>query len=313
MRSRPARPSPHGHALAPIAGLLLNAFVWGVSWWPFRHLNALGLNPLWATAAIYAVSTAAILAWWPQSLGALLRNPPLWIVLVASGATNAAFNWGVTEGDVVRVVLLFYLMPVWATLLARWLLGERLTPSIWLRLALALAGAMVVLWPADGGPPLPRHPADWLGLVGGMFFALNNVMLRKYGRTPAAARGLAMFAGGTLVSGGLALLLATRGLAGALPPWAADWTTAVALLAIVFLAANLGLQYGAERLPSAVTAVVMTVEIVFASGSAVALGAERLSAQAVVGGGLIVLAILLAALWPRPARSGAVPPGKMPP
>jgi drug/metabolite transporter (DMT)-like permease len=286
--------------LAAISGLMLNAFVWGVSWWPFRHLNALGLNPLWATAAIYAVSTVVILLARPQALGSLLRNPALWLILLASGATNAAFNWGVTEGDVVRVVLLFYLMPVWATLLARWLLHERLTPLVGLRLALALAGAMVVLWPPDGGLPLPQHPADWLGVTGGMFFALNNVLLRKYAHTPPEARGLAMFAGGTLVAGGLAAVLTVGGVASGLPLPTLHLAWAVGLLALAFLAANLGLQYGAERLPSSLTAVVMTIEIVFASGSAVLLGAEHLSAQALIGGSLILLAILLAA-WRRPA------------
>jgi drug/metabolite transporter (DMT)-like permease len=286
--------------LAAISGLMLNAFVWGVSWWPFRHLNTLGLNPLWATAAIYAVSTVVILLARPQALGSLLRNPALWLILLASGATNAAFNWGVTEGDVVRVVLLFYLMPVWATLLARWLLHERLTPLVGLRLALALAGAMVVLWPPDGGLPLPQHPADWLGVTGGMFFALNNVLLRKYAHTPPEARGLAMFAGGTLVAGGLAAVLTVGGVASGLPLPTLHLAWAVGLLALAFLAANLGLQYGAERLPSSLTAVVMTIEIVFASGSAVLLGAEHLSAQALIGGSLILLAILLAA-WRRPA------------
>jgi len=283
--------------LAAIGGLMLNAFVWGVSWWPFRHLNGLGLNPLWATALMYAVSTVLILAARPSALVALWRHPPLWGILIASGATNAAFNWGVTEGDVVRVVLLFYLMPVWATLLARWLLGEHFTRLVGLRLALALAGALVVLWPKGGGLPLPQQPADWLGVIGGMFFALNNVLLRKYAHTPPQARGLAMFAGGVIVAGGVAAALTAHGSVSPVPPLAPAWTVAVVLMALAFLAANLGLQYGAERLPSALTAVVMTVEIVFASGSAVLLGAEQLSAQAVFGGSLILLAILLAA-WP---------------
>ncbi len=299
---------------AAIGGLMLNALVWGVSWWPFRHLNALGLNPLWATAVTYAVSTLLVILARPSAVVALVRNRPLWGILLASGATNAAFNWGVTEGDVVRVVLLFYLMPVWATLLARWLLHERLTRLVGLRLALALAGAMVVLWPADGGLPLPQHPADWLGVVGGMFFALNNVLLRKYGHTPAEARGLAMFAGGVIVAGGVAALLTMHGAIAPLPAAQPLWMLGVVLLALAFLAANLGLQYGAERLPSALTAVVMTVEIVFASGSAVLLGAEHLSTQAVFGGSLILLAILLAA-WPGVAkRPGPVAPtlGEMP-
>lgn len=285
--------------LLGIVGLMLNAFVWGVSWWPFRYLHTLGLNPLWATAFIYGVSVCAIVLWRPGALAQLWRNRPLWIIVLSSGATNAAFNWGVTVGDVVRVVLLFYLMPVWAALLARWMLHERFTPLVAARLVLAVFGAMVVLWPPGGGLPVPHQLADWLGVVGGFFFALNNVMLRKYSHTPAEARGLAMFAGGTVVAGGLAALLASRGLGSPLPPPATDWLLAVSLLSLGFLAGNLGLQYGAERLSSNLTAVVMTAEVVFASGSAVLLGAERLTAPLLIGGSLILLAILLAA-WRRP-------------
>ena len=300
------------HTVIAIAGLMLNALVWGVSWWPFRHLHALGLNPLWATALIYGVSSAAILAWRPRALGELFSTPQLWLIVLASGSTNAAFNWAVTQGDVVRVVLLFYLMPVWATLLARWLLGERLTPLVSGRLMLALVGAMVVLWPPGGGFPLPRQPMDWLGMVGGFFFALNNVLLRKFAQTPPEARGLAMFAGGTLVAGGLAALLAASGLGSPLPAPSAQWLVPVAALSLAFLVANLGLQYGAERLPSNLTAVVMTAEIVFATGSAVILGAEQLNRQALIGGSLIVAAILLAAVRPRRPALPVHPPRETP-
>ena len=63
------------------------------------------------------------------------------VILLAAGATNASFNWGVTVGDVVRVTLLVYLMPLWAVLLARLVLGEAFTALAWLRVALALAHA----------------------------------------------------------------------------------------------------------------------------------------------------------------------------
>jgi len=44
---------------------MLNAFVWGVSWWPFRELHGRGLHPLWATALIYALLLAGawVAAW----------------------------------------------------------------------------------------------------------------------------------------------------------------------------------------------------------------------------------------------------------
>jgi len=43
-------------ALAPVLGLLANALVFGLSWWPFREMQALGLHQLWATALMYGLS-----------------------------------------------------------------------------------------------------------------------------------------------------------------------------------------------------------------------------------------------------------------
>ena len=38
--------------LAP-AALMVNALVFGLSWWPFRQLQALGLHPMWTTSLTY--------------------------------------------------------------------------------------------------------------------------------------------------------------------------------------------------------------------------------------------------------------------
>jgi len=283
-------------AVLPVLALVFNAFTWGVSWWPFRQLEALGLHPLWATALIYLLAVLIISAWRPLSWRHLWRAPTLWMLVLASGTTNAAFNWGVTIGDVVRVVLLFYVMPLWAVLLARLLLGERLTPLAGMRVLLALSGAAIVLWPAGGGLPVPGTLAEALGVVGGFAFALNNVMLRHQSHQPDVARALAMFLGGALVSGVLAFALGTQGLVPAPPAPAPQWVAGALALGVLFLLSNLTLQYGAARLSANVTAVVMVTEVLFASVSAVALGAGQLSLPLLLGGALIVAAALLSVL-----------------
>ena len=282
-------------AATPVLALLFNAFTWGVSWWPFRYLQAHGLHPLWATALCYLLVSALLALWRPAALREVLRTPALWVLVFASGCTNAAFNWGVTTGDVVRVVLLFYLMPLWALLLARWLLREPLHGGVLLRAALALGGALVVLWPADGGWPLPQHTSDWLGLIGGASFALNNVMLRRESHRGADARALAMFSGGALIGGTAALVGAAAGVAA--PPWhsAATWALPLAALALWFMGSNLALQFGAARLRAGTTSVVMVSEVLFASVSAAWLGAATLTVATFIGGGLIAAAALLAA------------------
>jgi drug/metabolite transporter (DMT)-like permease len=284
--------------LLPALALVFNAFVWGVSWWPFRRLHAAGLHPLVATVLIYLVAIAAIGLSRPGAWREVARSPALWVVALASGTTNAAFNWGVTIGDVVRVVLLFYLMPLWAVLLARLLLGERLTALAGLRVLLALCGAAIVLRPPGGGWPVPRDAAEALGILGGFSFALNNVMLRREAARDGAARALAMFAGGVLVAGAVAAALMARGAVAGVPAPALGWMLGAALLAAVFLASNLALQYGAARLPANATAVIMITEVVFAAGSALALGGGALEPRVAAGGALIMVAALLAA-WRR--------------
>ena len=301
---------PAGAAAAPgrrlaVAALLFNAFSFGVSWWPMRQINALGLHPLWLTGISFAVAVALLLLWRPQALVELWRTPSLWALMAAAGLTNACFNWAVSFGDVVRVVLLFYLMPLWAVLLAWGLLGERVSARGAFRVALALGGALVVLWPADadadaaaafGAWPLPRNLAEALALLGGISFALNNVLLRRDARRGQAARSLAMFLGGALVALLLAGLLTQRGLA-ALPPaagWA--WMAAVAGMALWFLVANLALQHAAALLPANTTSVILITEVLFATVSALALGAGTLGPREALGALMIISAAVLAAL-----------------
>jgi drug/metabolite transporter (DMT)-like permease len=194
-------------------------------------------------------------------------------------------------------------------LLAQVLLGERLTSAAALRIVVGTAGAAIVLWPdgVDGVSrsadlvdllPLPRSLADWLGIVGGFSFALNNVMLRREASRPKEGRSLAMFAGGALVAGTIAAVLGPGGAVPSVPAPAASWLALVGLLTIVFLAGNLSLQYGAARLPANRTAVVMLTEVLFASLSAVALGGGTLTARLALGGALIVSGAVLAALEP---------------
>lgn len=284
-----------GHRLAVLA-LLLNALTWGLSWWPLRRLEAAGLHALWATALVYTIAVGAILAWRPGAGAALWRERRLWLLVLAAGGTNAAFNWAVTLGDVVRVVLLFYLMPLWAVLLARLILREPLTGAAAARVMLALGGALVVLWPAGGGWPLPRSVPDALGLLGGFCFALNNVLLRRDADTPESARALAMFGGGAVVSAVVGALGVAGGVVPAPPLSPGEVLPMVLLLAAAFLAGNLALQYGAARLAAHTTAAVMVSEVLFASVSSVALGAATLSAPLLLGGAMIVAAALLAAL-----------------
>jgi drug/metabolite transporter (DMT)-like permease len=305
-------------AVWAVLALVFNALVWGLSWWPLRQLQGMGLHPLWATVFIFTLCAVATGLLYRQAWGEVLRTPALWVLVVAAGTTNAAFNWAVTVGDVVRVVLLFYLMPLWAVLFARWLLKERITSGALLRVVLALVGAAVVLGagkvPGDGagvnigagvpaspsllGWPVPTTLAEWLAVIGGASFALNNVMLRREAHRSASARTLAMFLGGAVMAFVVAWAAARWAPAqgvGMPPDWAWGWVLLATTLGVFFLASNVALQFGASKLPAHTTSIVMLTEVLFASASAWWLGASVWDVRLLVGGALIVSAAALAA------------------
>jgi drug/metabolite transporter (DMT)-like permease len=288
----------HRTALAPSLALVVNAFVWGVSWWPFRYLEARGLHPLWATAMIYAVSLWVLLMARPGAWRGFGKQPLLWLLMAAAGFTNVGFNWAVTVGDVVRVVLLFYLMPAWTVLLAWPMLGERPTPVALLRIVLAMGGVVIVL-KAPGSPwPIPESAADWLAIAGGFSFALTNILLRKMQRVAAPARILAMFTGGAVAATVAGLIGMAFGIVAAPPQPQADWAGVAFGLSLGFLASNIALQYGASRVNAHTAALIMLSEVIFAAVSSVLLGAAEMNARTWLGGALILAAATWSALSP---------------
>ncbi len=274
--------------------LVCNACVWGVSWWPFRQLQDNGLHPLWSTTLVYLFALAALLLVDRHSWRGFAAQPQLWLLAIAAGFTNVGFNWAVTVGDVVRVVLLFYLMPAWSVLVAWLLLGEKPSKASLFRLAVAMAGVLVVLKKPDSPWPIPQEAADWLALLGGLSFAVTNALLRKLKATPDSSRMLAMFGGGAVLATVVALAGMAHGSIAGPSLQAAGIPYAIGL-SLAFLAGNAALQYGAARLAASTTALVMLTEILFASSSAALLGAAAFTPRVLLGGGLIVVAALLAA------------------
>lgn len=292
--------------LLAVLALALNALVWGLSWWPLHQLHAHGLHPLWATAAVFALATLVLWFISPQGWRHFKEHPQLWWLMAASGLTNIGFNWAVTTGDVVRVVLLFYLMPTWALLLAWWMLGERPTRGALMRLSLALLGVVLVLKTPESPWPLPQDLPDVLALLAGFTFALTNIWLLRLQHTPESSRMMAMFGGGAVMATVCAAVATFAGVIPAVEVVSLNgfnestsqalitWAPYVVGLSFAFLVSNFTLQYGAARLSAHTTAMVMMSEVVFASVSSVALGASTLSWRIGLGGGMIVLAALLA-------------------
>lgn len=271
----------------PVASLLFAALLWGLLWWPLRELEEAGLEGLWISLASFAAASVTAPLW--------LRDQPPWrdwpwgrvgLLLLVSGWTNVAFILAVLDGSVVRVLLLFYLSPVWALFLARLVLGEQFGWRAWGNAGLALLGAAIMLYPSGGlagpGPAL----ADLFALSAGMAFAAANTLVRG---TPGLGVGPKVVINwlGVVVIALLALLWQDAAWPQVGP---AVWGAAALLGIAGFVVMTLAVAYGVSRLPLHRSSVIMLFELVVGTLSAQWLASEAVSLREWLGGALIVWA-----------------------
>jgi len=280
---------------APAWGLLAGAATWGLIWYPYRILQQAGIDGLWSTLFTYGLALVIGVAAFPRHARALAGMPALaWLMGAAIGWSNLAYVLGVLEGEVMRVLLLFYLAPLWTVPLARLLLHERLDRRGMAVMALAFTGAMVMLWHPELGVPWPASRAEWLGLAAGFLFALGNVLVRRLQDMTVEAKSIVIWVGVTvaaLVHLGGSPIEAAR----AWPLAAAQWPL-ITGIAIAVLAMSLALQYGLSRMPANRAIVILLSELVIAAVAAYLLAGETLRPQDWIGGALIVAATLATAL-----------------
>ncbi len=274
--------------MMPIAGLLTGATVWGLIWYPYRALDYAGVGGALAATLTYGGAFV---------VGSVLFRPRLrmsWMlaaIALSAGWANVGFTLAVVYGDVMRVVLLFYLAPAWTLLFARLLLDEKLSGTGFGLMAFALAGAAVMLWQPRIGWPLPRSAAEWLGLSAGAMFALSNVLIRKTPYIAIELKVLAVFVGG--VTAGAACMLFTA------PPATGVWTSLLdqalllAILTLVILAVNFAAQYGLTRVSANRAIVIYLFELVVTALAAWLLAGEVLTLKEWCGGIIIVAAGLM--------------------
>lgn len=280
----------------PVAALLGGATIWGLLWYPYRLLNEAQIPGAVATAVTYAIALLMGLVIFRKQLkGSLLFDgqPYLlfWMGLFA-GWTNLAYVLSIIHGEIVRVLLLFYLAPLWTVLFARLLLGERLSTYGYLVVFLSLAGAVVMLWQPGSGFPLPSNYGDWMGLSAGFMFALSNVLSRKDQYHDIQLKSLAVWLGVASIAGCYSLLLSEFP---AMMEISARSYLLLLLVGLVVFILSVVIQYGLTHVPANQAVVIMLFELVVASIAAYFLADEAMTSREWAGGAMIVSASLFSA------------------
>lgn len=271
-----------------VSAILFSAAMWGLIWYPMRLLENAGLPVVWTTLAVYlaAAVAASVQLWWVRNRLDEYWPPTLWALALAAGLTNLSFLVALIEGEVVRVMLLFYLSPLWSVLLSRWWLGERISRMSMLMVVIAMSGTFMMLWHPEIGLPWPHGLADWLALFASVMFSVNNVLSRKLAAVAMEIKTTVVYWGVVMVSVFVLLLQQST-----MPQIPVNlWLAVMFFGGLCFISMTVTVLYGLARMPVFRSAILMLFELLVAAVSAWLLTDERMSSVEWVGGALIFFA-----------------------
>ncbi|MGV0055809.1 DMT family transporter [Stutzerimonas xanthomarina] len=278
--------------LLPQILLVTGAVAWGLGWLPLHHFASVGLVGMPLVLLVYGLlSLFAIPVLWFERRAWMPQRNGLLAIAVCGGGATAALVTALAIGEVVRVMLLFYLAPVWGVLGGWLLLGERLTPLRIGALLLAMLGIALTL-NISSALTHPLSGSDWLALAAGLGFSLNNLATRAADQVPLASKTLAPFLGSALIAVVLCPVLGEYP-----PPLSLTLSWQIGLMALGWLLSMAAVQYGVSHIEAGRAAVLVVFELVAAVLSSAWLGNQAIGTHEWLGAALVMIAALTAS-WP---------------
>ena len=272
----------------------LGSAFWGLFWIPLRYLEQAGLPSLIAVALVLSLSgIAALLVCVYSRALTELKKPASWIIGINMGLASVLYFYGVMTSDVIRVIFLFYLLPVWTTLAARAIYGERIgIPQI-----IVILTAITGLWLLLGGDksiPMPTNAGDWCGLAAGICWGTSLALLKGKTWASPSVHCLCTFISGAVIALIAYLLFAPSTNVQLLQLIANPLIliAAAGFSAIIVLPSMMGQVWGAGILPAPTSALLTMSEIIVATISAFLLIGTELSGASAIGALVILIAVL---------------------
>ena len=281
--------------LRPDLAIFISAAMWGTIWVPVREISGGGLDSGLAAALAAMTAIVALLPHVLRNRSAIVFSRRVWWISFLLGFGVALYWEGMVRGNVARVVLLFYMMPVWTVILARLINGETATPRRIAGVVLGMSG-MLVVFSANGGIPLPSSLGDYMGLASGVAWALAFVLCARPGMEKTT---LAQLLGSLLILAPsvwlLTLLPGSREGPGAIAAAPGISLTVLWLvgLGLVWILPGMFMTlFGADHLPPGRVAIFLMVEVVVALVSSAILIDEPFGLREMAGAILILGASL---------------------
>jgi len=268
--------------------LLAVAIAWGLTFFSTKSLiermpvmDFLTVRFAFATLLLIAIAPKAL----RMSRATLLHGLLIGVAFALAQITQT-FGLANVSASVSGFITGLYV--VFTPLLGAVLFKVRVRPMVWAAVGLAVVGLAILSMRLGSGDPF--GVGEWLTLIGAVAWGLHITLVGRYSQ-PDNVISL------TIVSTGVAaLIFAVGGVRDGitLPNNTADWMWLIYFATIVGAGTELAQVWAQARVEASKAAVLMVTEPLWAALFAVLFGGESVTWRLLAGGGLMVVAMLVA-------------------
>lgn len=173
--------------------LFVAAAFWGLYWIPLREIEKFGLSSTWSVAFFNLCPLIVLVSYVIWNRKAQLQNlRAVAMIGLMTGIGLGFYASGLVVSSVIRATLLFYLTPIWSTIIGVIWLSEKLTTGRVAAIALGLAGLWLLL-SGNADSPVPLNVGDVFALLSGVFWGFGAAWMKKSPEFPTAITAMFQF------------------------------------------------------------------------------------------------------------------------
>ena len=164
--------------------LSVSAGAWGLYWFPLRTIEEIGVSGAWSVVFFNAcplIVLCPLLIFHFRKLMGVVG--PTLLAATMIGLAFTLYANGLLETTVVRATLLYYLTPVWSTLIGVIWLSEPLTRARIIAIGVAFLGLFLLLSNGESSDH-PLNIGDLYSLLSGIFWAIGVATLNRWSNIP---------------------------------------------------------------------------------------------------------------------------------
>ena len=165
--------------------IVVSSCAWGLYWLPLRSIEQSGIVGSWSIVLVNACPLLILVPLIFFNLDKLKKYPkPIFFAGIMIGAAFTFYANGLVETSVIRATLLFYLSPIWSTIIGIIWLNERLTIARVISIIVALIGIIFLLYDFKDQETVILNFGDFSSILSGLFWALGASILKKWSNLP---------------------------------------------------------------------------------------------------------------------------------